>query len=84
MSVRCAAELESFGEEHGLPVWDLNTIAGGDDAQRNWKSASLMRPDRIHFTPEGYTLQGRLLGEAILSAYNQYLRNNQSTTNNHS
>ena len=82
MSVRCAAELESFGEEHGLPVWDLNTIAGGDDAQRNWKSASLMRPDRIHFTPEGYTLQGRLLGEAILSAYNQYLRNNQFTTNN--
>ena len=82
MSVRCAAELESFGEEHGLPVWDLNTIAGGDDAQHNWKSASLMRPDRIHFTPEGYTLQGRLLGEAILSAYNQYLRNNQSTTNN--
>ena len=40
-----------------------------------------MRPDRIHFTPEGYTLQGRLLGEAILSAYNQYLRNNQSTNN---
>lgn len=76
MSVRCAAELESFGREHNLPVWDLNTIAGGDDAQRNWTSASLMRPDRIHFTPEGYTLQGRLLGEAILAAYNQYLRNN--------
>ena len=74
MSVRCAAELESFGKEHGLPVWDLNTIAGGNGAQRNWTSASLMRPDRIHFTPEGYTLQGRLLGEAILSAYNQYLR----------
>lgn len=75
MSVRCAAELEAFGEEHNLPVWDLNTIAGGTDAQRNWTSASLMRPDRIHFTPEGYTLQGKLLGEAILTAYNQYLRN---------
>ncbi len=74
MSVRCAAELEDFGTDHGLPVWDLNTIAGGSTAVKNWTAAHLMRPDRIHFTPEGYTLQGRLLGEAILTAYNHYLR----------
>lgn len=73
MSVRCAAELEEFGEEHDLPVWDLNTIAGGKSAQKNWISANLMRPDRIHFTREGYQLHGRLLATAILKAYNGYI-----------
>ncbi|MDO4929739.1 MAG: GDSL-type esterase/lipase family protein [Bacteroidales bacterium] len=75
MNVRCAAELELFGKENGLPVWDLYTIAGGTDAVRNWTSANLMKPDRIHYTPEGYALHGHLLGEAILTAYNQYLNN---------
>lgn len=74
MTVRCAAELEAFGADHGLAVWDLNTIAGGADAVLNWKAASLMRPDRIHFTPEGYALHGHLLGDAILTAYNDYLK----------
>lgn len=75
MSARCAGELESFGEEHGLAVWNLNGIAGGPVAVRNWTAAKMMRPDRIHFTPEGYQLHGRLLGEAILGAYNDYLEN---------
>ncbi len=73
MSARCAAALESFGAEHNLAVWDLNTIVGGDVAVRNWTAAHMMRPDRIHFTAEGYQLHGRLLGEAILHAYNDYL-----------
>lgn len=74
MSVRCAAELESFGAEHSLAVWDLNTIVGGEVAVRNWTAAHMMQADRIHFTAEGYQLHGRLLGEAILEAYNDYLK----------
>ena len=74
MSVRCAATIEAFGAEHGLAVWDLNTIAGGQQAQRNWTAASLMRSDRIHFTPQGYALHGHLLGEALLNAYNDFVR----------
>lgn len=80
MSTRCAALLEDFGKENGLPVWDLNTIAGGTDAVRNWTASGLMRNDRIHFTPEGYTLHGRLLAEALLTAYNAYLDNRTATT----
>ena len=74
MSVRCAAELESFGTAHGLAVWDLNSIAGGKAAVTNWQGAGMMRPDRIHFTPAGYQLHGKMLGEAILKAYNQYMQ----------
>lgn len=73
MTARCAEVIRTFGSEKGLAVWDLNAIAGGDSSASNWVAARLMRPDRIHFTPEGYRLHGCLLGEAILSAYNSYL-----------
>jgi len=73
MSARCAALIASVGKERGLPVWDLQAICGGEAAVRNYVAAGLMRPDRIHFTPEGYQLHGHLLGEAILNAYNDYV-----------
>lgn len=73
MSPRCATLIASVGKERGLPVWDLQTICGGEAAVRNYVAAGLMRPDRIHFTPEGYQLHGHLLGEAILNAYNDYV-----------
>ena len=49
-------------------MWDLHTIAGGEEAVRNYMADQLMKADRIHFTPAGYELQGRLLGEAIVAA----------------
>lgn len=73
MTAKCAEVIRTFGREKGLAVWDLNAIAGGESSASNWVAARLMRPDRIHFTPEGYRLHGCLLGEAILSAYNSYL-----------
>ncbi len=72
MTVRCAANIERFAADRHMAVWDLNTIAGGERAVSGWQRSGMMRPDRIHFTPEGYGLQGRLLGEAILMAYNHY------------
>ncbi len=73
MTIRCATLLEDFGATNKLPVWDLYTIVGGTHAVNNWLSAEMLRNDRVHFTPEGYQLQGKMLGEAILTAYNQYL-----------
>jgi hypothetical protein len=32
-----------------------------------------MKGDRIHFTAAGYTLQGNLLSQAMIKAYNQYI-----------
>lgn len=70
MSARCAANIIDYGAGHEMPVWDLFHIGGGDDgtSQRNWTGAHLMRPDRIHFQPAGYEVQGRLLGNAIVCA----------------
>ena len=66
MSSRCAKLIASYGKEHSMAVWDLFTIAGGEQAaQRNWVAARLMRADRIHFEAAGYKLHGRLLGNAL-------------------
>lgn len=69
MSSRCARLISEYGEDNGMPVWDLFSICGGEQsAQRNWVSGHYMRPDRIHFEHAGYAVHGKLLGEAIAKA----------------
>lgn len=66
----------TYGAEHQIPVWDLYHVVGGADyACRNWRNACLQRSDYIHYTSEGYILQGKLLAEAILKAYYSYETN---------
>lgn len=66
--------IRNYADEHGLAVWDLFAVAGGvRHAVRNWKAAGLMRPDHVHYLPEAYELQGRLLYQALIKAYNAYV-----------
>lgn len=63
-----------FAHDRGLAYWDLYHIVGGQAmACRNWQSVGAYRSDLIHFTHEGYRLQGRLLREALVKAYNDYV-----------
>lgn len=72
MSARCAWFIADYGHGNHMAVWDLFTICGGEnDAHANWTENGLMRPDRVHFQPEGYEIQGHLLGEAIVKALAQ-------------
>lgn len=74
MSNRCAETILQYGKAHDTAVWDMYRICGGEDyAQLNWVKKHYMRPDRIHFTPAGYALQGQLLGEAIARAFSSPL-----------
>lgn len=76
MTVKCAALLCMFAEDQELPIWDLNTIAGGDMAVRNWQKKNMMRKDGVHFYPEGYQFQAKMFGEAFSEAFNHYLEDN--------
>lgn len=68
-----ATEL-AYAQREGMAVWDLYHIVGGrKSACRNWMATNYFRRDRIHFTHEGYTLQGLLLHEALIKAYNDYV-----------
>lgn len=60
-----------FAREHGIAIWDMYDIVGGKQrACLNWNAANMYQRDKIHFTHEGYTLQGLLLHEAFIKAYN--------------
>lgn len=65
-----------FTKRNNLPVWDLYDIAGGKrNACANWTRNGLMQRDRVHYTVQGYTIQGKLLAEAIIKAFNDYVAN---------
>ena len=69
MSGRCARFLSDYAGAHSMACWNLYEICGGDEmAQRNWVAGHYMRPDRVHFEPKGYQLQGTLLAEALVRA----------------
>lgn len=67
-----ANSIVRYCQERQMAVWDLYTIAGGEQsACTNWRDAGLMNTDLVHFLTTGYTLQGTLLGEAICKAYEE-------------
>jgi lysophospholipase L1-like esterase len=55
-----------------IPVWDLYRITNGYGSAYSWARRGLMTSDRIHFTAEGYRLQGSLLLSALAKGYNGY------------
>ncbi len=66
--------IREYARKHGMAVWDMYTVVGGKtDACKNWTRNHLLRADGIHFTPEGYRLQGNLLHQALIKAYNEYV-----------
>lgn len=73
-TVKAVGTIQDFARRHKLVVWDMYTIAGGSmRACKNWSEANLMRPDHVHYLPEGYVLQGDLLYQALIQSYNDYV-----------
>ncbi|WP_294627822.1 SGNH/GDSL hydrolase family protein [uncultured Bacteroides sp.] len=66
--------IRRYATDCHLLVWDMYDVVGGKSrACTNWTEAGLMRPDHVHYMPEGYVLQGNLLYQAIIQAYNDYV-----------
>lgn len=69
-----AETIHHYARNHKLVVWDMYDVVGGKHrACTNWTEAKLMRPDHVHYLPEGYVLQGNLLYQALIKAYNDYV-----------
>ena len=62
-----------YAVENGIAFWDMYRVNGGVGSAMKWKESGLLRPDGLHFTRDGYALQGRLLFEAIMKSYNRYV-----------
>ncbi len=78
INLRTAAAVQvirSSADANGLALWDLYHILGGPSrACLNWQEAGLLRPDHVHYMPDGYRLQGELLFQALLKDYNDYVQ----------
>ena len=71
----CVVEtIKKYGVKHNIAVWDWYAIAGGKGACETWINEEGMKDDHIHYTQKGYILQGNLLYNSILSAYEQHIR----------
>lgn len=55
-----------------LPLIDAYQITGGYSSCSQWRRFGLLRPDGIHYTQEGYTLQGKIIYQALINSYLKY------------
>jgi lysophospholipase L1-like esterase len=63
--------LRTAAASTGTAFFDLHAAMGGDGALAAWHAAGLAARDRLHFTPDGYALQGRLFAAALLERLQQ-------------
>lgn len=62
-----------IARETGGAVWDFFSIMGGSGSMREWEKAGLARRDKVHFTDEGYELQGDLFFNALMDKFSEYM-----------
>ncbi len=65
--------LSAYCNKKFIPLWDLYRITNGYGSAYNWSRRGLMSRDKVHFTAEGYRLQGALLFNALAKGYNDYV-----------
>jgi hypothetical protein len=58
--------LKTVASNENCAFWDLAQVMGGFNSIFIWDTEGLVEKDMMHFTSDGYTLQGRLLVYAIL------------------
>lgn len=64
--------IKTAGDSKKLSVFDLYEAGGGKNAASRWAKRGLIQSDGIHFTKEGYELQGDMLFQAIIHSFNKY------------
>ncbi len=67
--------IQNFCVDNNLVYWDLFNISKGLEGTKDWKTNQLLRPDLVHFSKEGYQLQGKLFISAFAKSWNNYILN---------
>jgi lysophospholipase L1-like esterase len=65
--------LYKLAEENNCALWDLYNIMGGYSSIKIWYSKGLAASDKVHFSKEGYNLQGDLIYNSFVESYDNYL-----------
>lgn len=70
--------------EYECSVWDFYSVMGGKNSIYLWHKNNLAGKDRLHFTKEGYIIQGDLMFNAFLKKYDEFIEGKKlerTTTN---
>lgn len=62
-----------FCNHNKIPIWDMYHITGGIGSAYRWLKKGMMNKDRVHFTNDGYRIQGLFFFNAIAKAYNNFI-----------
>jgi lysophospholipase L1-like esterase len=63
-------------KENNCASWNLYEIMGGYGSMGSWLKSGLAARDKLHFDKPGYYLQGDLLFNAFIKAYDNYIDKN--------
>lgn len=64
----------SLADQKSIPVFNLYEAGGGKHFANQWSKKGLLQADGVHFTKEGYELQGDMLYLALINAYNKHVQ----------
>jgi lysophospholipase L1-like esterase len=67
-----SATIRKYAQDKGYALWDLFGLSGGENSALMWKSNGLMSSDSVHYSKAGYAVQGKLLYQSLIKAYNNY------------
>lgn len=65
-----------YAEDKDLAVFDLYNATSGEGSSKEWDRYKLLQRDKIHYTAEGYAIQGLLQYGAILNGYLKFQSEN--------
>lgn len=65
--------MKELSQKNNCSIWPLFNVMGGEESILKWKNDELATKDKIHFTREGYTIIAKLMFNAILKDFEEYL-----------
>lgn len=68
--------LIDYCNQNNLVYWDLFNTSKGLEGAKTWKATQYLRSDLVHFSREGYILQGNLFVDAFVKTWNDFLCKN--------
>jgi lysophospholipase L1-like esterase len=71
LKIVCQGLIEA-AEKNELPYIDAYAITGGYSSAAYWRRNGFLGSDRVHYTREGYKLQGKIIYQALVNSYSKW------------
>lgn len=66
--------IATYSNQNSIAFWDLFAVSNELKGAKEWRKKQLLGGDLVHFTRKGYEVQGYLFTEALLKAWNDFVK----------